>query len=222
MRKSSFESKDKSGWNVGGGNTGGVGGVQETDPLIRRDNHPSATRRSSSNPDSNLRERRPSQSQPPIAVSLFSQRFGGPSGESLNMNPIPVENSNSAPALDTSAATSNTTTTQTHNNEASISSYAPNNEDGSRSGTMSLGGNSEESYHNAPACGGSNTTNSNRSVHSLQRSHLISGRDVLSRGDASGNIALLEIPEEVYRVRRAALQVLKPLTRTWVSRYFFC
>jgi hypothetical protein len=137
------------------------------------------------------------------------------------MNPIAVENSNSAPALDISAATSNTTTTQTHNNEASISSYAPINEDGSRSGTMSLGGNSEGSYHNAPACGGSNTTNSNRSVHSLQRSHLISGRDVLSRGDASGNIALLEIPEEVYRVRRAALQVLKPLTRTWVSRYFF-
>lgn len=28
---------------------------------------------------------------------------------------------------------------------------------------------------------------------------------------------LLEIPEEVYAVRKSALQVLKPLTRTWVS-----
>jgi hypothetical protein len=28
---------------------------------------------------------------------------------------------------------------------------------------------------------------------------------------------LLEIPEEIYGVRKAALQVLKPLTRTWVS-----
>jgi hypothetical protein len=36
---------------------------------------------------------------------------------------------------------------------------------------------------------------------------------------------LLEIPEEVYAVRKAALQVLKPLTSSWVSRlshgYFF-
>lgn len=28
---------------------------------------------------------------------------------------------------------------------------------------------------------------------------------------------LLEIPEEIYAVRKAALQVLKPLTKTWVS-----
>jgi hypothetical protein len=28
---------------------------------------------------------------------------------------------------------------------------------------------------------------------------------------------LLEIPEETYAVRKAALEVLKPLTKTWVS-----
>lgn len=28
---------------------------------------------------------------------------------------------------------------------------------------------------------------------------------------------ILEIPEEIYAVRKAALQVLKPLTKTWVS-----
>lgn len=36
----------------------------------------------------------------------------------------------------------------------------------------------------------------------------------LSHSEA--NPPLLEIPEEIYAVRKAALQVLKPLTRTWV------
>jgi hypothetical protein len=33
---------------------------------------------------------------------------------------------------------------------------------------------------------------------------------------SESNPPLLEIPEEIYAVRKAALQVLKPLTRTWV------
>jgi hypothetical protein len=33
---------------------------------------------------------------------------------------------------------------------------------------------------------------------------------------------LLEIPEEIYAVRKAALQVLKPLTKTWVSQATVC
>jgi len=216
MRNSSFESKEKSGWKVGG-ETGG-GGAQETDPLIRRDNHQSASIRSSSNPDSNLRERRSSRS--PIAISLFNQRFGGPSSGSNkiipNMNPNSVANS---PAPIISTITSNATTP----NEAT-SSYTQINKDGSLPGNMSQGENSTGSYQNSTGgvdIGGigSNTTNSNRSVHSLRRSHLLSGREagVSSGGEGSGNSTpLLEIPEEVYRVRRAALQVLKPLTRTWL------
>jgi hypothetical protein len=38
----------------------------------------------------------------------------------------------------------------------------------------------------------------------------------LSHSEA--NPPLLEIPEEIYAVRKAALQVLKPLTRTWVRQ----
>lgn len=53
-------------------------------------------------------------------------------------------------------------------------------------------------------------------MHSLRRSL---GREETgaSAGEGSGNGSpLLEIPEEIYRVRRAALQVLKPLIRTWL------
>ena len=32
---------------------------------------------------------------------------------------------------------------------------------------------------------------------------------------------LLEIPEEIYAIRKAALQVLKPLTASWVSRFIY-
>ena len=134
------------------------------------------------------------------------------------MNPNPV-----AAATNSSAASapviSNTTTSTNPNNEPT-SSYTQIREGGS------LGGNSAGSYQNSTAGGGeggsnapSTNSNSNRSLHSLRRSHLLSGREagVSSGGEGSGNSSpLLEIPEEVYRVRRAALQVLKPLTRTWV------
>jgi hypothetical protein len=45
---------------------------------------------------------------------------------------------------------------------------------------------------------------------------------VSSYQSSSHNVAspILEIPEEIYQVRKAALQVLKPLTKTWV-RWFF-
>jgi len=35
-------------------------------------------------------------------------------------------------------------------------------------------------------------------------------------GPSVQNRPMLEIPEEIYAVRKAALQVLKPLTKTWV------
>lgn len=38
-----------------------------------------------------------------------------------------------------------------------------------------------------------------------------------SLGSGSEQPPLLEIPEEIYAVRKAALQVLKPLNKTWVS-----
>lgn len=215
MRNSSFGSKEKSGWKIGGETTtvsvrAGNGGAQETDPLIRRGsttasstNHQSSNRRPSSSTDnSNLRERRPSRSSP-ITVSLLNQRFGGPSGEEQNKN----KNYQPTTMDATSAASANANSS---NNDEPTSSYTQLNEDASRTGNASVGGNSAGSYQNSTG-GGS------RSVHSLRRSHLLSGRDETA-GEGTGNASpLLEIPEEIYRVRRAALQVLKPLTRTWVS-----
>ena len=206
MRNSSFGSKEESGWKIGGETAtarAGNGGAHETDPLIRRGSstassaiHQSSSRRSSNNTDnSNLRERRSSRSSP-ITVSLLNQRFGGPSGENMNAssaaNPASI-NSNS----------------NNGSNDEPTSSYTQLNEDASRSGNVSVGGNSAASHQNSTG-GGS------RSVHSLRRSHLL-GREETA-GEGTGNSSpLLEIPEEIYRVRRAALQVLKPLTRTWVS-----
>jgi hypothetical protein len=42
--------------------------------------------------------------------------------------------------------------------------------------------------------------------------------DDYSLGSGGEQPPLMEIPEEIYAVRKAALQVLKPLTKTWVSR----
>lgn len=78
-------------------------------------------------------------------------------------------------------------------------------DDTSKSANASLG---EESQSSSQSGGG------RRSVHQF-------GRHYVARGSGSGNgdrPPLLEIPEEIYGVRKSALQVLKPLTRTWVSR----
>jgi hypothetical protein len=81
---------------------------------------------------------------------------------------------------------------------------------------MSLGDNSGESSQSYQNSIGSTA---NRSLHSLRRSYLIekAARDatVVAAG-STDSPPLLEIPEEIYAVRKAALRVLKPLTRTWV------
>lgn len=38
--------------------------------------------------------------------------------------------------------------------------------------------------------------------------------------DSNSQPPLLEIPEEIYAVRKAALKVMKPLTKTWVRSFF--
>jgi hypothetical protein len=76
----------------------------------------------------------------------------------------------------------------------------------SRSGSVSMGDASSK---------GSSTryVSGSRSIHSL-RSQKNSGDN-----NNDDHPPLLEIPEQIYGVRKAALQVLKPLTKTWVSRY---
>jgi hypothetical protein len=101
------------------------------------------------------------------------------------------------------------------------SSYTRIQDDASSSarstgGNLSLGEQSGSSYQS----GG------NRSLHSLQRrAYLVekAARDATGVGGIGGvsdHPPLLEIPEEIYQVRKAALRVLKPLTRTWVRTIF--
>jgi hypothetical protein len=52
----------------------------------------------------------------------------------------------------------------------------------------------------------------NRSAHSLRRQNP-------QNEEGIDHPPLLEIPEQIYAVRKGALSVLKPLTNTWVSRY---
>ena len=73
----------------------------------------------------------------------------------------------------------------------------------------------------------SSTINSGGSHHQhtiTTTTGTIEGRDIQSRGSLTHTYhthdhdapPLLEIPEEIYAVRKAALQVLKPLNKTWV------
>lgn len=57
---------------------------------------------------------------------------------------------------------------------------------------------------------GSSHSAGSRSVHQLRRHYVARG--------SGEHPPLLEIPEEVYNIRKSALTVLKPLTRTWVSK----
>jgi hypothetical protein len=205
----------KSGWNIGGEATttkGGDGGSRiaatitsatgETQPLIGNSTASAASyiQSSSNNNNSNtrtgghIRERRPSRSSTPTSMS----------------------------------SNTNTKSQQQHQQQQQqqqyqepTSSYTRIQDDVSSSGGRSVDEQSGTSYQSA------GTTN--RSLHSLQRrSYLVekAAREatgtttpIIMGGGSSGfdHPPLLEIPEEIYGVRKAALQVLKPLTRTWVS-----
>lgn len=56
----------------------------------------------------------------------------------------------------------------------------------------------------------------------VSRNALVQEGDSNASDGNSEHPPLLEIPEEVYAVRKSALQVLKPLTRTWVSFWNTC
>lgn len=74
----------------------------------------------------------------------------------------------------------------------------------------------------------SSETMSQRSSIPMRRQGTVERTMNMNRGDSevsdrsldndnrSAHPPLLEIPEEVYAVRKSALQVLKPLTRSWV------
>jgi hypothetical protein len=65
-----------------------------------------------------------------------------------------------------------------------------------------------------------NNPSANGSVNTSESKRVRMPPDTRSVGSAdSEQPPLLEIPEEVYAVRKAALQVLKPLNKTWVSKH---
>lgn len=210
-----MKSFSNSGWKLGGGETtasrGGrnVGGrsegaAQETDPLIRSNSNDSNQRGlssaattatassyiNSSDKNSNLRERRKS--------------------------PIPSTTGSTTISMENPSSTTNAEPSSSYTRIQDDNSNNNTNPQRSRSGNISLGEQSTAgaSYQNSNA----SNANSNRSLHSLRRSYVVekAARDATESG-GSDLPPLIEIPEEIYAVRKAALQVLKPLTRTWVS-----
>ena len=83
----------------------------------------------------------------------------------------------------------------------------------SRTGNISLGEASRNSASSQQHSTGS------RSLISLRRQYRAEKKAREAIGGVGGDHPpLLEIPEEIYAVRKAALRVLKPLTKTWVRR----
>ena len=89
---------------------------------------------------------------------------------------------------------------------------------------MEADSNIQDAYQifNSPSQGGDSSVASSsrgyvsgsRSVRSLRRHYHMEESQ-----NGPDQPPLLEIPEQIYGVRQAALKVLKPLTKTWVSRY---
>lgn len=87
-----------------------------------------------------------------------------------------------------------------------------------KSQSTSSGGNSPV-RENLPSVAGGDGSHTGNTKNS-NNSQISPALDTRSVGSGSEQPPLLEIPEEIYAVRKAALQVLKPLNKTWVSRRF--
>jgi hypothetical protein len=79
-------------------------------------------------------------------------------------------------------------------------------------------GASQSTHLYSQQSGSSRSSRSSRASAPPQGGTYREAPSVDDRSHGSGELPpLLEIPEEIYAVRKAALQVLKPLTKTWVS-----
>lgn len=74
--------------------------------------------------------------------------------------------------------------------------------------------NAHNPWNDTSAGGSSHYTPGSRSVHSVKQSPVEGG------GSDKDNGPLLQIPDHVYAVRKGALSVLKPLTKTWVRNIY--
>jgi hypothetical protein len=171
--------------------------------------HPSSN--NNNNPESrsgsHIRERRPSRSP----ITTPGQRFGGGVMETSSSNISSASAAMEASGtpytrLQDTARTRSGNTNMGDNHSATGGSY--------QNSTLSGATATTTSNNSSSAAGAA----SNRSLHSLRRSYLIEKTAREATGTlTSDHPPLLEIPEQIYGIRKAALQVLKPLTRTWVS-----
>jgi hypothetical protein len=103
------------------------------------------------------------------------------------------------------------------------SSYSTDNNDNAR---LTTGSDFRKGSRNLNKYNNVNTNNEPTIDNPLLASSGGGGGMIVGTGDGrsfdSEQPPLLEIPEEVYAVRKAALQVLKPLNKTWVRSLFFC
>lgn len=189
-----------SGWKLGGEKTasrGGRGGggeatdaAHETQPLISGSNRRESTTTTTSS-----------------AASSYPQTSNNSYLRERRKSPVPTSASMTMKNPSTIISNADPSTSYTRIQD-------DNNPQRTRSGNISLG-ESSSSYQNSNASSIANNA-PNRSLHSVRRSYVVekAARDATGSGDLP---PLVEIPEEIYAVRKAALQVLKPLTRTWVS-----
>lgn len=179
---------------------------------------------------SNIRARRSTSKSP----SSFNQHFQQgqqqqppqlPQGETTSLT------SSTQPMYQATAAETHNQQSHTNNNnnhgleEVSATDYTEitYHADASHASTHSRGSGIDESSHSQHSDMYRPSTWSARESHApVPRRGMVHQRaseDVDSDQDLSHSEThppLLEIPEEVYAVRKSALQVLKPLTRTWV------
>lgn len=92
--------------------------------------------------------------------------------------------------------------------DGDFDSYQIVTDPSNRSNDTTTGGSSQGSQHYTPG---------SRSVHSVKRQQ----SPTESGSSDIDHPPLLEVPEHIYAVRKGALSVLKPLTKTWVRPMMF-
>jgi hypothetical protein len=109
-----------------------------------------------------------------------------------------------------------------HRNQRSLDGYIAYNEDTSRASSASYTGPATVGSTNPQGVPNSSIQQSDAATPDRQerKAGMYRPNPITETPQqrGGGHPPLLEIPEEVYAVRKAALQVLKPLTSSWVSR----
>ena len=191
MRKPLSTGRETKSWNQRGGNSNASSSAlaSEIDPLLSKSSASSSSSLySRTATSSNIRSRHTSGSRSPIAAATIETNEMNTAAYEADSQQHEKEIKQSYNLLLDEAATTAAT-----------------------SGIPSLDG-GDGTNHSIGSTGSQSGTTSttSRSVHHQVRRHYV------TQGSGE-HPPLLEIPEEIYIVRKSALSVLKPLTKTWVS-----